>query len=140
MTADKTPTGLPADIRLDGLGLVLREGTAADLPVMAELFEGRRLQLAITGQNFGRSKKFRDVQATGRAALVIDGVLPLWRPRDPRPRRDGACAASFRRVRRDGHVRSRPHRPVPSLPLMSCVNGLGVRFRSATLRPPCLNR
>jgi hypothetical protein len=28
MTADNTPTGLPADIRLDGLGLVLREWTA----------------------------------------------------------------------------------------------------------------
>jgi RimJ/RimL family protein N-acetyltransferase len=39
MTADNTPTGLPADIRLDGLGLVLREWTADDLPVMVELFD-----------------------------------------------------------------------------------------------------
>ncbi|HEX2317276.1 MAG TPA: PPOX class F420-dependent oxidoreductase [Thermomonospora sp.] len=35
----------------------------------------------IGGRGFGRSKKFRDVAATGRAALVIDDVLPPWRPR-----------------------------------------------------------
>ena len=39
MTADDTPTGLPSDVRLDGLGIVLREWTADDLPVMVELFD-----------------------------------------------------------------------------------------------------
>ncbi|HEV7647685.1 MAG TPA: PPOX class F420-dependent oxidoreductase [Actinophytocola sp.] len=37
--------------------------------------------LEIAGRNLGQSKKFRDVAATGRAALVIDDVLPPWRPR-----------------------------------------------------------
>ena len=37
--------------------------------------------LEMSGRNFGRSKKFRDVAASGRAALVIDDVLPPWRPR-----------------------------------------------------------
>ena len=37
--------------------------------------------VVITGRNFGATKKFRDVAATGRAAIVIDDVLPPWRPR-----------------------------------------------------------
>jgi pyridoxamine 5'-phosphate oxidase family protein len=37
--------------------------------------------IEIGGRNFGRSKKFRDVLRTGVAALVIDDVLPPWRPR-----------------------------------------------------------
>jgi pyridoxamine 5'-phosphate oxidase family protein len=35
----------------------------------------------ITGHSMERSKKYRDVAATGRAAVVIDDVLPPWRPR-----------------------------------------------------------
>jgi pyridoxamine 5'-phosphate oxidase family protein len=37
--------------------------------------------IEIGGRNLARSKKFRDVASTGRAALVIDDVLPPWRPR-----------------------------------------------------------
>ncbi len=35
----------------------------------------------IGGHNLGRSKKFRDVGSTGKAALVVDDVLPPWQPR-----------------------------------------------------------
>ena len=35
----------------------------------------------IGGRDFARTKKFRDVVRTGRAAIVIDEVLPPWRPR-----------------------------------------------------------
>lgn len=35
----------------------------------------------IGGLDFARTKKFRDVARTGRAAIVIDEVLPPWRPR-----------------------------------------------------------
>lgn len=35
----------------------------------------------VGGHNMGRSKKFRDVGETGRVALVVDDVLPPWRPR-----------------------------------------------------------
>jgi pyridoxamine 5'-phosphate oxidase family protein len=35
----------------------------------------------IGGRDFARSKKFRDVARTGRAAIVIDDVLPPWQPR-----------------------------------------------------------
>lgn len=35
----------------------------------------------IGGHGMGRSKKFRDAARTGRAAIVVDDVLPPWRPR-----------------------------------------------------------
>ena len=35
----------------------------------------------IGGHSMERSKKYRDVATTGRAAVVIDDVLPPWRPR-----------------------------------------------------------
>jgi pyridoxamine 5'-phosphate oxidase family protein len=35
----------------------------------------------IGGRNLGKSKKFRDVASTGRAAFVVDDVLPPWQAR-----------------------------------------------------------
>jgi pyridoxamine 5'-phosphate oxidase family protein len=35
----------------------------------------------VGGRDFGRTKKFRNVKAHPKAALVIDDVLPPWRPR-----------------------------------------------------------
>jgi pyridoxamine 5'-phosphate oxidase family protein len=35
----------------------------------------------IGGHDFAKRKKFRDVQKTGVAALVVDDVLPPWQPR-----------------------------------------------------------
>jgi pyridoxamine 5'-phosphate oxidase family protein len=35
----------------------------------------------IGGRNFGRSRKFRNAQHNPNVALVIDDVLPPWRPR-----------------------------------------------------------
>ena len=37
--------------------------------------------IVITGNAFATTKKFRDVANTGRAAIVIDDVLPPWQPR-----------------------------------------------------------
>jgi pyridoxamine 5'-phosphate oxidase family protein len=37
--------------------------------------------ILITGRDFAATKKFRDVTNTGRAAIVIDDVLPPWQPR-----------------------------------------------------------
>jgi pyridoxamine 5'-phosphate oxidase family protein len=37
--------------------------------------------ILITGRDFATTKKFRDVANTGRAAIVIDDVLPPWQPR-----------------------------------------------------------
>ena len=35
----------------------------------------------ITGRDFAATRKYRNVQACPRAALVVDDVLPPWRPR-----------------------------------------------------------
>jgi pyridoxamine 5'-phosphate oxidase family protein len=35
----------------------------------------------VGGRGFARTKKFRNVQANPKVALVIDDVLPPWRPR-----------------------------------------------------------
>ena len=35
----------------------------------------------IGGHNFARSKKYRDAEKTGKAAFVVDDVLPPWRAR-----------------------------------------------------------
>lgn len=41
--------------------------------------EGRFIE--VSGRDFAATKKFRDVARTHRAAIVIDDVLPPWRPR-----------------------------------------------------------
>jgi pyridoxamine 5'-phosphate oxidase family protein len=35
----------------------------------------------VGGHNIGRSKKFHDAMRDGRVALVVDDVLPPWKPR-----------------------------------------------------------
>lgn len=35
----------------------------------------------VGGRDFARTRKFRNVRASPRAALVIDDVLPPWQPR-----------------------------------------------------------
>lgn len=35
----------------------------------------------VSGRNFAASRKFRNVRANPKAALVVDDVLPPWRPR-----------------------------------------------------------
>ena len=37
--------------------------------------------LDIGGRDLARTKKFRDVARSGMAAIVVDDVLPAWRPR-----------------------------------------------------------
>lgn len=44
-------------------------------------FIRERQVIEIGGNNLPATKKFRDVERSGRAAVVIDEVLPPWRPR-----------------------------------------------------------
>lgn len=39
-------------------------------------YNAEEAAIDIGGQNMGRSKKFRDAAKTGRAAFVVDDVLP----------------------------------------------------------------
>jgi pyridoxamine 5'-phosphate oxidase family protein len=49
----------------------------------------------VRGDSLERTKKYRDVVRTGRAAIVIDDVLPPWRPRgiEVRGRAEAVAAA-----------------------------------------------
>ena len=47
----------------------------------------------IGGHNLERTKKYRDVERTGRAAVVIDDVLPPFQPRGIEVRGDAEAIA-----------------------------------------------
>lgn len=69
-----------AEQRLERLATVDAKGSPHVVPV------GFRYNAAldvvdIGGHNLGKSKKFRDVRDTGRAAFVVDDVLPPWKAR-----------------------------------------------------------
>lgn len=66
--------------RLGRIATVSRDGTPHIAPVGWSLNLEQQV-IEIRGRNFEASKKFRDVARTGRAAIVIDDVLPPWRPR-----------------------------------------------------------
>jgi pyridoxamine 5'-phosphate oxidase family protein len=66
--------------RLGRLATVDAEGRPHVVPV-AFRYNEEYGALDIGGHNFAKSKKFRDVGKTGRAAFVVDDVLPPWRTR-----------------------------------------------------------
>ncbi|MFA1546756.1 PPOX class F420-dependent oxidoreductase [Actinomadura chokoriensis] len=69
-----------APARLGRLATVGPDGTPHVVPVGWTL-DPTATFIEIGGRHLVRSKKFRDAARTGRAALVIDDVLPPWRPR-----------------------------------------------------------
>lgn len=69
-----------AEQRLGRLATVDAKGSPHVVPV------GFRYNAAldvvdIGGHNLGKSKKFRDARDTGRAAFVVDDMLPPWKAR-----------------------------------------------------------
>ena len=66
--------------RLGRLATVDVEGRPHVVPV-AFRYNAELETLDIGGRNFAQSKKFRDVEKTGKAAFVVDDVLPPWRAR-----------------------------------------------------------
>jgi pyridoxamine 5'-phosphate oxidase family protein len=68
--------------QLGRLATVGRDGTPHVVPV-AWIYNAVRETIDIGGGELERSKKFRDVARTGRAAIVIDDVESTdpWRPR-----------------------------------------------------------
>ena len=66
--------------RLGRLATVDAEGRPHVVPV-AFRYNAEHDAVDIGGHNFASSKKFRDVGKTGRAAFVVDDVLPPWRAR-----------------------------------------------------------
>ncbi len=66
--------------RLARLATVGLDGTPHIVPV-GWSYNAALDAIEIGGHDFERTKKYHDVQRTGRAAIVIDDVLPPWRPR-----------------------------------------------------------
>ena len=66
--------------RLGRLATVNGKGEPHVVPVAFRYNAGLDT-IDIGGHYMGRSKKFRDARSTGRAAFVVDDVLPPWQPR-----------------------------------------------------------
>jgi pyridoxamine 5'-phosphate oxidase family protein len=68
--------------RLGRLATVGKDGTPHVVPVGFR-YNAEHGTIDIGGRDFARSKKYRDVQRTGRAALVVDDLASVdpWRPR-----------------------------------------------------------
>ncbi len=71
---------LLGDRRLARIATVGPDGTPHVAPV-GWSYDAEGDVFLVGGRNLPATKKFRDVARTGRAALVIDDVLPPWRPR-----------------------------------------------------------
>jgi pyridoxamine 5'-phosphate oxidase family protein len=72
--------GNPGERRLARIATVGPDGTPHVTPVGWSLDPDTDV-VEVGGINLTATKKFRDVARTGRAALVVDDVLPPWRPR-----------------------------------------------------------
>jgi pyridoxamine 5'-phosphate oxidase family protein len=70
------------DRRLGRIATVGKDGTPHVVPVGWQ-FNPELDAIEIGGHDFSRTKKFRDVQRSGRASIVIDDLLSTdpWRPR-----------------------------------------------------------
>jgi pyridoxamine 5'-phosphate oxidase family protein len=66
--------------RLGRLATVGTDGMPHVVPV-AFRYNPDADSIDIGGHDFAKRKKFRDVERTGVAALVVDDVLPPWQPR-----------------------------------------------------------
>lgn len=71
---------LQGERRLARIATVGQDGMPHVAPVGWRLDDDDEV-VEVSGRNFAVTKKFRDVARTGRAAIVIDDVLPPWSPR-----------------------------------------------------------
>jgi pyridoxamine 5'-phosphate oxidase family protein len=69
--------------RLARLATVGKNGTPHVMPVGMWAYNGDHDAIDVGGHDFARTKKYRDVERTGRAAIVIDDLASTdpWRPR-----------------------------------------------------------
>jgi pyridoxamine 5'-phosphate oxidase family protein len=72
---------LQGDRRLARLATVGSDGTPHVTPVGMWSVDPDSGVVEVTGHDFAATKKFRDVARRPRAAIVVDDVLPPWRPR-----------------------------------------------------------
>lgn len=70
---------LQGERRLARLATVGSDGTPHVAPVGWRLADDGAVE--VDGIDLDRTKKYRDIRTTGRAAIVVDDVLPPWQPR-----------------------------------------------------------
>lgn len=71
---------LTTERRLARIATVGRGGMPHIAPV-GWSFDPHSELIKVGGYNLAATKKFKDIARTGRAAIVIDDVLPPWQPR-----------------------------------------------------------
>ena len=73
---------LQGERRLGRVATVGHDGTPHVVPV-GWRYNRENDTIDVTGRDFARTKKFRDVARSGRAAIVIDDLASVdpWRPR-----------------------------------------------------------
>jgi pyridoxamine 5'-phosphate oxidase family protein len=71
---------LRAEPRLARIATVGRDGTPHVVPT-GWSYNSDHDTIDVGGHDLVRTKKYKDVARTGRAAVVIDDVLPPWQPR-----------------------------------------------------------
>ena len=69
--------------KLGRIATVGADGTPHVVPVGMWSYNQDEHTIDVTGRDFERSKKFRDVRLNGRAAIVVDDLASVdpWRPR-----------------------------------------------------------
>ena len=72
---------LQGERRLAHVATVGKDGTPHVTPVGMWSIDPGSGVVEVTGHSFAATKKFRDVARSGRAAIVVDDVLPPWQPR-----------------------------------------------------------
>ena len=72
---------LQGERRLAHVATVGKDGTPHVTPVGMWSVDPDSGVVEVTGHAFAAAKKFRDVARSGRAAIVVDDVLPPWWPR-----------------------------------------------------------
>lgn len=92
--------------RLARVATVGPDGDIHVTPVGWSLADGDTV-VEISGHDLSRTKKFRDVQRTGRASMVVDDVLPPWHPRGVEVRGDAEAVEG-----ENPRIRIRPRRVV----------------------------
>jgi pyridoxamine 5'-phosphate oxidase family protein len=75
-----TPMNGGSDRRLGRVATVGKDGTPHVVP-SGWSYNADDDTIDIGGYNLEQTKKFRDIARHGRAAIVIDDVLPPWKPR-----------------------------------------------------------
>jgi pyridoxamine 5'-phosphate oxidase family protein len=72
--------GYLAEQRLGRIATVGADGQPHVVPTSFR-YNPDRDAIEVGGLRMSQTKKVRDVQRTGRASIVVDDVLPPWRPR-----------------------------------------------------------